>query len=159
MTAGRARLLAFGLLMVAWPSFSQTTGSIEGRVLDGESSPLAGALVTVRSSSLQGVRSATTGRDGRFLLQGLPPGDYAVRAEFTALPPVEQTGVPVAVDSSRTLEFRILPRFREAIEVAGVPPILDATSSASTTILERTVFKELPTSRTFLDLSYLAPGE
>jgi hypothetical protein len=39
-----------------------------------------------------------------------------------------------------------------------VPPIVDATSSATTTILERTVFKELPTSRTFLDLSYLAPG-
>jgi hypothetical protein len=158
MKAGRAWLLAFGLLMVAWPGFSQTTGSIEGRVLDGESRPLAEALVTVRSPNLQGTRTATTDRDGRFLIQWLPPGDYLVRAEFSGLPPVEQTGVPVAVDSSRTLELRILPRFREEVEVAGVPPIVDATSSATTTILERTVFKELPTSRTFLDLSYLAPG-
>jgi hypothetical protein len=158
MTAGRAWLLAIGLLMVAWPSFSQTTGSIEGRVLDGESVPLAGALVSVRSPSLQGTGTATTDSGGRFLIQGLPPGDYVVRAESTGLPPVEHGGVPVAVDSSRTLEFRLLPRFREAVEVAGVPPILDATGSATTTILERTVFKELPTSRTFLDLAYLAPG-
>lgn len=158
MKAGRAWLLAFSLLMVAWPSSSQTTGSIEGRVLDGESSPLAGALVTVQSPSLQGTRTATTDSNGRFLIQWLPPGDYVARAEFTVLPPIEQAGIPVAVDSSRTLEFRILPRFREAIEVAGTPPILDATSSATTTIVERSVFKELPTSRTFLDLSYLAPG-
>ncbi len=158
MKAGRVLLLALGLLTVARPVPSQTTGSIEGRVLDGESSPLTGAVVTVRSLSLQGTRTATSDSNGRFLIQWLPPGDYVVRAEFEALPPVEQTGVPVAADSSRTLEFRILPRFREEIEVAGTPPILDATSSATTTILERTVFKELPTSRTFLDLSYLVPG-
>src|SRR5687767_3066965 len=153
MKARRAWFLALGLLMVARPGPSQTTGSIEGRVLDGESSPLAGALVTVRSPSLQGTRTASTDPDGRFLIQGLPPGDYSVRAEFTGLPPVEQTGVPVAVDSSRMLELRILSRFSEEIEVGGTPPILDATSSATTTILERTVFKELPTSRTFLELA------
>jgi len=158
MEASRAWFLAFGLLMVAGLASSQTTGSIEGRVLDGESRPLSGALVTVRSPSLQGVRTATTDRDGRFLIQGLPPGDYAVRAELAGLPPIEQTEVPVAVDSSRTLELRVLSRFREEIEVAGTPPILDATSSATTTIVEHTVFKELPTSRTFLDLAYLAPG-
>lgn len=158
MTAGRAWLLALGLLMVARPGPSQTTGSIEGRVLDGESSSLAGALVTVRSPSLQGTRTATTDNSGRFIIQGLPPGDYVARAEFSDLPPVEQSGVPVAADMSRTLELRILPRFREEIEVASVPPILDATSSATTTIVERQVFRELPTSRTFLDLSYLAPG-
>jgi outer membrane receptor protein involved in Fe transport len=158
MKAARAWVLAFGLLTVARPGPSQTTGSIEGRVLDGESSPLAGAVVTVQSTSLQGTRTATTDDSGRFLIRWLPPGDYAVRAEFTGLPPVEQAGVPVAVDSSRTLELRMLPRFREEVEVSGAPPILDATSSATTSVVERTLFKEIPTSRTFLDLSYLAPG-
>ncbi|MEX1246712.1 MAG: TonB-dependent receptor [Thermoanaerobaculia bacterium] len=158
MKAGRAWLLALGLLALARPGLGQTTGSIEGRVFDAESKPLAGAVVSVRSPSLQGTRTATTGTDGRFLIQGLPPGDYAARAEFSGLPAVEQTGIPVAADSSRLLEFRLLPRFREEVEVAGAPPILDATSSATTTILERQVFKELPTSRTFLDLAYLAPG-
>ena len=127
-------------------------------MLDGESSPLAGAQVTVRSPNLQGTRTATTDGNGRFLIQALPPGNYVARAEFNDLPPVEQSAVPVTADSSRTLEFRMLPRFREEIEVAGAPPILDATSSATTTVLERTVFKELPTSRTFLELSLLAPG-
>ncbi|MEO8348570.1 MAG: TonB-dependent receptor, partial [Acidobacteriota bacterium] len=158
MKAGRAWLLALGLLMVARPGASQTTGSIEGRVLDGESGPLTGVVVTVQSPSLQGTRTATTDRNGRFLIQGLPPGAYVARAESAGLPPVEQAGVPVAADSSRTLDLRILPRFREKVEVAGASPILDATSSATTTIVERQVFKELPTSRTFLDLSYLAPG-
>jgi outer membrane receptor protein involved in Fe transport len=158
MKAGRAWFLAFGLLMVARPGPSQTVGSIEGRVLDGEARPLAGVQVTVRSPSLQGTRTATTDRDGRFLIQGLPPGDYIARAEFSGLPPGEQAGVPVAADSGRTLELRMLSRFREEIEVAGASPILDATSSATTTVVEHTVFRQLPTSRTFLDLAYLAPG-
>jgi outer membrane receptor protein involved in Fe transport len=155
---GRAGLIAFGLLMVAWPSVSQTTGSIEGRVLDGESSPLAGALVTVRSPSLQGVRTVSTDREGHFLIPALPPGDYVVRAERQGSAAVEQIGLRVSIDRSLTVELRMLPSFREAIEVVGTPPILDATSSTTTTIVERTVFKELPTSRTFLDLAYLAPG-
>ena len=81
MKAGRAWLIALGLLMVARPGLSQTTGSIEGRVLDGESVPLAGVVVTVRSPSLQGTRTATTDNSGRFLIQGLPPGDYVARPE------------------------------------------------------------------------------
>jgi outer membrane receptor protein involved in Fe transport len=158
MKAGRAWVLALGLLAVARAGPCQTTGSIEGRVLDGEARPLAGALVTVRSPSLQGTRTATTDPGGRFLFQWLPPGEYVVRAEVRELPAVEQTGVPVAADSGRTLDLRILPRFEEKVEVAGAPPILDAGSSATTTTLERAAFKELPTSRTFLDLAFLAPG-
>jgi hypothetical protein len=78
--------------------------------------------------------------------------------EYTGFPPVEQTGVPVAADSSRTLELRILPRFGEMIEVTGAPPILDATSSATTTVVERTVFKELPTSARFWNFPRSLPA-
>ena len=158
MKAGRAWLLAFGLLMVAWLGFSQTTGSIEGRVLDGQSRPLSGALVTVRSPSLQGVRTVSTDREGHFLIPALPPGDYVVRAERQGSAAVEQLGLRVSVDRSLTVELRLLPSFREAIEVVGAPPLLDVTSAATGTILESELLKELPTARTFLNLAYLAPG-
>ncbi len=52
----------------------------------------------------------------------------------------------------------MLPTFQEVLEVTGAPPILDATSTTVSTILDRKLVKELPTARTFLDLSYLAPG-
>lgn len=39
----------------------------------------------------------------------------------------------------------LLPSFREAIEVAGTPPLLDVTSAATGTTLESELLKELPT--------------
>lgn len=158
MKAGRAWFLAFGLLVVARPGPSQTMGSIEGRVLDGEARPLAGVPVTVRSPSLQGARTVSTDRDGRFRLPALPPGDYSVRAELEGSHPAEQSGLKVAIDRGLTVELRMLSAFREEIRVVGVPPILDVTSTATSTIVEPKLFLKLPTTRTFSGLVYLAPG-
>ncbi|MEP6769422.1 MAG: carboxypeptidase-like regulatory domain-containing protein, partial [Acidobacteriota bacterium] len=63
------------------PVLAQTTGGISGRVRDEESRPVTGVLVTARSPSLQGTRTASTDRDGHFRLPALPPGDYDVKAE------------------------------------------------------------------------------
>lgn len=158
MNAGRGSFLAFALLLWARIALPQTTGSIEGRVLDAEGRPLPGVTVTTRSPSLQGVRATSTDIDGRFILPGLPPGDYSVRAERAGLPAVEQVGLKVAIDRGLSVELRALASFRETVEVLGAPPLLDVTSAATGTILEPELIRELPTARTFLSLAYLAPG-
>ena len=127
-------------------------------MLDGESNPLAGAVVTVQSPNLQGTRSATTDRNGRFLIQGLPPGDYAVRAEFPAFLRSSRPGFPSRPTAAGSSSFgccrasakRSRSPARRRSWMRPAPPPRRS--------LERAVFKELPTSRTFLDLSYLAPG-
>lgn len=48
-------------------------GSIEGRVLDGSSTPVSGAMVSVVGRT---TAAATTDRDGRYLLRELPYGPY-----------------------------------------------------------------------------------
>jgi protocatechuate 3,4-dioxygenase beta subunit len=52
----------------------QTTGSIEGRVLELSGQALSDVLVEAKSPSLQGTRTATTAADGGYRLRGLPPG-------------------------------------------------------------------------------------
>ena len=51
-------------------ALAQTTGMIEGTIADANDSPLPGASVEIKSTSLQGVRSAVTGNEGRFRFQG-----------------------------------------------------------------------------------------
>jgi protocatechuate 3,4-dioxygenase beta subunit len=82
MNAGRPWVLAFALLLAARLGSSQTTGSIEGRVLDAGGRPLRDVPVTARSPSLQGVRTASTDPEGHFLFLALPPGEYVARAEL-----------------------------------------------------------------------------
>jgi len=146
------------MMSIVAPLLAQTTGSIAGRVRDEEGKPLAGVQVTARSPSLQGARTASTDRDGYFRLPALPPGDFEVKCEREGFHAVEQAGVRVPIDREITLEFRILPAFREEVTVESAPPIVDVTGTTTGTIVERTVFKELPIARTYLDLAFLAPG-
>lgn len=150
------RLLA--ILAFVPATLAQTTGSIGGSVRDEEGRPLAGVQVTVRSPSLQGTRTAMTDRDGYFRLPALPPGDYGVRSEREGFRPVEQVGVRVPIDREISLDLRFVPAVREEVTVAGAPPILDVTGTTIGAIVERQIFKELPTARTYLDLVFLAPG-
>lgn len=52
----------------------ETTGSIEGQVVDAQKLPVSGAAVTITTP--QGPRSLTTDSDGRFRAAFLTPGDY-----------------------------------------------------------------------------------
>jgi hypothetical protein len=49
------------------------SGAVEGRVLDEQQAPIAGAMVSVIGRA---TATATTGRDGRFTLRELPYGPY-----------------------------------------------------------------------------------
>ena len=63
-------------------SSGQPTGTISGRVVDPEGLAVPGALVTVASSALQGVRTATTSTNGDYIIPFLPAGDYEVTFEL-----------------------------------------------------------------------------
>jgi hypothetical protein len=154
----RRWVLVLGLFLAARLVSSQTTGSIGGWVRDEEGRPLAGVQVAARSPSLQGTRTTSTDRDGHFRLPALPPGDYQVSCEREGFHPVEQGGVRVPIDREITLEFRILPAIREEVTVVSAAPIIDVTSTKIGAIVDRQVFRELPTARNYVDLAFLAPG-
>ncbi|NCP14743.1 MAG: TonB-dependent receptor [Sphingomonadales bacterium] len=60
---------------IATPAFAQqiTTG-VEGEVTDVNGAPLNGATVTITNTRTNAVSTATTGAEGTFRVQSLPPG-------------------------------------------------------------------------------------
>ena len=58
------------------PRTTGPTGSIEGVVRGDSTTPLAGALVAVDGTT----RTATTGKDGRYRIDGVPAGEVRLRA-------------------------------------------------------------------------------
>ena len=53
--------------------------SLSGRILDESGNPVAGMAVRVANTAFQSIRGvAVTAEDGRYLLGGLPAGDYAI---------------------------------------------------------------------------------
>ena len=60
---------------IATPAAAQQiTSGVEGTVTDANGSPLAGAMVTITDERTSQVRDTTTGANGGFRVQSLPPG-------------------------------------------------------------------------------------
>src|SRR5712672_1488812 len=92
----RSLLLLLVLALCATPLFAQgTTGQISGRIVDAQGLGVPGATVTV--TGVQGVKSTTTGSDGRFTMPFLTPGTYSVRAQLQGFKAVEQKDVNVGL--------------------------------------------------------------
>src|SRR6266513_2973505 len=100
---------------------AQETGRVAGTVTAQQTgAPLAGASVTLAGGSL----GAVTGSDGRYLVVGVPPGTYRVRARLIGYGTVEDTGVVVTAAETATVDFQLLA---QAIQLDAVVAIGYAT--------------------------------
>ena len=77
----RSLLIVCSLFALTASLHAQTTGTLTGRVLTEEAgTPLAGATVEVLITD--SARSTSTDANGRFTMEGLPTGIFAVRASL-----------------------------------------------------------------------------
>jgi len=135
----------------------QTTGAIEGRVLDPLGQPLSGARVEARSPSLQGARAATTAADGGYRLPGLPPGSYTVQASMKGFTIVQWT-TQVALNAMSTADFTLELSAEESLVVSGLTPTIDLRSAATGTTYPATVLRRIAIIRNYADILRLQPG-
>ncbi len=147
------------VLLVAAGAVAQTTGRIEGRVVDSTGAVLSGATVAASGANLQGVRSVVTDADGRFRMPAIPPGQYKVTAELTGFRTVEFPSVRVALDSTATVEFALRPAdVVEVVTVTGEAPVIDPTSTTTGASFSQDIFENIPVARTVQGLAFAAPG-
>lgn len=152
----RFMVLASVLLLVSVPLVAQTTGTLTGTVRQ-DGSPLPGALVTISSPSLQGVRTTYTDINGNYTFGAVPPGGYSVRIEMEGLETVTRTTrVGVAQQARVNADLRI-SGLTEAITVTASAPAVLETQEVQTNI-QADLVEALPTSRTLAGTANLAPG-
>jgi hypothetical protein len=150
-----------GLSVVALLSggfvLAQTTGRIEGRIVDTDGRVLPGVSVSVSSPSLQGTKAAVSESDGLFRFPALPPGNYLVKAELSGFNPLEVPAVSVTLDRTASLELSMIPVQREAVVVTAEAPMIDRTDASDGADFRRRLFENIPTGRTYQSLAFAAP--
>ncbi|HEY7111633.1 MAG TPA: TonB-dependent receptor, partial [Thermoanaerobaculia bacterium] len=149
---------ALAILLLVVPSISaQTTGRIEGTVVDQNGAPLPGVTVEASSPNLQGTRTAVTGSDGHYRLPSLPPGTYKVTATLTGLGTVEKNA-SVPLDQTATINIQLSLAAKEAVVVTGEAPMVDTTSTTGGTNYSSKVIEKLPSGRNYAEIIRMNPG-
>ena len=98
----------------------QTTGAIEGAVVDANGNPLPGVVVTVAGPG--GREERVTGADGTYAAAGLAAGDYVVTAMLPGFETVE-TSVSVGTGATATVPIVLqIARLLETISVVSEEP-------------------------------------
>ena len=107
------RLVAALFLFSLFPTQAQDSGAVSGVVVNSlDGTPLAGATVTVRGTTLAGQTDST----GRFELKNLPPGDQVLRISKSGFAAAVVTDVRVIPGQTTTMNGNLRPEFYEMEE-------------------------------------------
>ncbi len=139
-------------------AYSQTNGEIAGTISDTNGAPLPGASVEIKSSALQGTRTAVTDASGRFRFPALPGGTYSVTAALSGFGKVERNNVRVAIGTQSTLPITMSVSVKEEIVVTGEAPVIDTAKTTIGLAVSSQDISRLPLARNFTAVALGAPG-
>lgn len=101
-----AALLALLPILPAGAFAQSGRGTVRGLVTDPSGATVPAATVTVTGA--QGVvKVATTGEDGRYNIEGLPFGNYTIRAAAKGFRLYEKTDLVISDAQPQTLDIRL----------------------------------------------------
>lgn len=138
------------LLLSAMPLIAQEqTSSIEGTVTDASGAALPG--VSIEAVNARGQRfSAQTDGSGKYRFPSIPPGNYTVTGTLAGLDPASVRNVNAALGATPKADLTLrIGAVSEQITVTAEAPLVDPTSSATTTSITSDTFDKLPKGRDF----------
>ena len=118
-----AVLVALGLLLLLPGAVrAQAAAALRGTVLTSAGAPVPGATVLVAGPALAAERRATSDGAGRWVVGGLPAGEYQVRVRAPGFAAADARVVRLAAGESAELSLRLDP----------APTVLDAVVTPAT---------------------------
>src|SRR5262245_37503567 len=145
------------LLLAPVALVAQTTGTVEGQVVDQSGAPLPGVSVELSSPSLQGVRTAVTSADGRYRFPSVPPGAYKVTAELSGFGKIQKNAT-VTLDATATVNLSLSLSTTAEVTVTGEAPLVDTASTTTGSNYSAKIIDKLPVGRNYADIVFTQPG-
>jgi carboxypeptidase family protein len=136
------------------------TAQVRGSVTDQSGAVVQSAKVTITNDGTGVSTTAKTDDRGLYLLTGLRPSTYTIKAEAPGFRTAESKNVVLAVDQQATLNFSLKPvGVMVTVEVTEAPPLLDTDSAALGTDVSNEYVRDIPLyNRSLFGLVFLAGG-
>jgi outer membrane receptor protein involved in Fe transport len=138
------RLFILPFLLIASAASANIFASVRGLVHDPQHRPVQGAEITLRSTSSEWAKHATTDSDGQFRFDGVAMGEYKVVVESPGFAIQEQT---IVLNSGRAADVHFalaVAGTKETVEVSGSPEQVNTESATTATMVSRSQIAQTP---------------
>ncbi len=153
-----AVLLSVFLLVVASPAFCQNVGRILGKVLDEETGkPLPYANIVI----LDTPHGAMSTGDGEYIITGLTPGVYSVRATYMGYTTVTRKEVRVVANEATRVNFELKQTTvgeTQEIVVTSTRPMVEVDVTSTQRNISSEELRVLPVGETVQDVLAIQAG-
>jgi outer membrane receptor protein involved in Fe transport len=159
----RHRLLwLVGITLLSLPlslNAQTTTGTVQGYIRDEQGAPVSEAQIIARDIRNGQQTTATSQRNGFYILAGLTPSTYDITVRRIGSAP-QGRRLDVQIGQSLSLDFRLVQSAVQLteIQVVTTPAVEMRTSEVATNVTQQQINNLPSSSRNFLDLASLAPG-
>ena len=119
-------------LFFSSPVFSQTSStSLQGTVTDSSGGAVANASVVLTNTKAELERTTTTGLQGEYHFQFLPPGTYRLAVSATGFSRYEQTDLQLLVNTPATANVQLkLGQSTQTVTVTSEAPALNLVDAS-----------------------------
>src|ERR1700758_1556168 len=150
------------VLAVAGGAFGQAsyTAQVRGVVKDQSGAMITNATITITNDATGIVTTAHSDENGLYILTGLRPAVYTIKADRAGFRAAEQRNVVLQVDQQTTIDFELHPLgVSTTVEVTQAAPLLDTESAAIGTDVTNEYVRDIPLyNRSMFGLVFLAGG-
>jgi outer membrane receptor protein involved in Fe transport len=136
------------------------SGTIQGKVTDESGASLPGVTVTLTGPALQVPQMVTTTEtDGTYSFRDLRAGEYQVAYELSGFQRIVRAGLRLTVGFVAKVDATMkVNAIQESVTVSAASPVVDTTTTASSTNFTNEVLESVPRGRAIWDVLAMAPG-
>jgi len=138
----------------------QSTGAINGTVLDSTGAIVSGASIVISNVATSIERKVTSNESGVYVFPNVPPGRYTLSARKDSFATTNETGIVLQVNQTITIDFRLKSGAQtETVTVDAAAAQLETSTAELGTVIGHQTVSDLPLNgRQFTQLLTLTPG-
>src|SRR3569833_2705900 len=119
--------------LVLTPLYAQTSGNLNGQVIDASQAAISGASVTAEDLKTGQRRDILTDNSGRYTIANVPVGNYKIAVSRTGFQNNKKTKT-ITVGATITADFSLQPgTVNEVVNVTSEAPVIDPNQGQGTT--------------------------
>jgi hypothetical protein len=154
-------VLAMAVCLGAPFAGAQSTGGrIRGTVVDPSGGAVPGAKVTLINEATHATREVQSGANGEYIFLEVPVGTYQIDATSQGFKKYTRKGIVLNLNEVVSVDLALqIGGSTDVVEVTGVPPVVDTTSTQLGAIVNERSSTQLPLNeRDVYQLLQLQPG-